>query len=313
MTRRLKKIGLAAALLVAAVRLSSCSSWVLESATTSAEEAKKLAKCAENEAKKNPAFRAAANKADEAADLARKASDKAAKYADIDELKADAKRKEDEAKAAEQAAATAEAEAAALKEKVEAYTNYLDKREELKNKTAAKTEAADKAARSGNDDDKIAYDAAQDDYVRADRANTNADFNFKAAFLLAEDPLAAGAAAKAKVDDAPKKRTEANTLRKEASEAKALVQLAAAGHINDAIDTAAKNANDAADKAAEAAATIPECNKLAKESRPDFFDPYARVRPHGSDIFGHKIGGGEGAGGKIGGGGGGSKGGEGPR
>jgi hypothetical protein len=291
MTRRLKKIALTVVLLVAAVRLFGCSSWMVESATTSAEEAKKLAKCAEDEAKKNPAFRADANKAAEAADLARAASDKAAKYADIDELKADAKRKEDEAKAAEAAADAAEAEAVALKPKVEAYTTYLGKKKELADATAEKVEAADKAARSGDENDKIAYDAAQARYVSADRAMPDADVKFKAPFLQSEDPMAAGEEAKKKSDEAPIKRAEAKTLRKEASEAKALVQLAAAGHLNDAIDTAAKNANDAADKAAEAAATIPECNKLAKESRPDFFDPLATIRPHGSDIWGRPTGG----------------------
>src|SRR2546428_3969886 len=180
MTSRLKKMAIAAVLIVALVRLPACTAVVVNSAKNASDDAAAAAKCADDEAKKNPALRASANKASDAADRARAASDKAAKYADIDELKADAKRKDDEAKAAEAAADAAEAEAAALKPKVEAYTNYLAKQEALTNTTKARREAAEKAAASPGDlEARDAYDAAQALYVSADRAMPDADFKFK--------------------------------------------------------------------------------------------------------------------------------------
>src|SRR5258705_13124936 len=50
MTIPLKNFAFSAALLLAGLELSSCSSWIVDSAQNSAEEAEALAKCAEQNA-----------------------------------------------------------------------------------------------------------------------------------------------------------------------------------------------------------------------------------------------------------------------
>jgi len=303
----LLKFGITAALLVS---VSGCTAWVLESAQTSADEANELANCAEQNDPGSAAARMARIRANEARSAAQRTlnvDNSAARNA-----KAEADRKAQEARAAEAEAKTAEDEAAAAevglaeaRRKVAAAQAYRAAKQEYADAQAEKNQAYQTAMSSRNEDDRIAYEAALKRWSTADAGFASQNVQYAAAFPDArgpEDRDRLAAAAEAQVSEAEQKRRDATskrqyavTKRKEANAAQrsADVIVQHASGVQEAlIDAAAKDANKAADGAAEAAATIPKCNALARRTRPDFFDPLATIRPPGSDIFGRSTRGG---------------------
>ena len=297
----------------ALVLLSGCSSWVVESAQTSAQEADALAKCVETNAPTSAAARLARIRANEAKAAAATATglDNSSDSV-VTAAKEEAERKANEADVAarEAAEATADANKAGadyenLKKKVEAYDNYEAARANLTQVTqnmGGLGAAQALVARSKRGDDMSEEEIVNLSlYQSATAGAASTEAQLSLTFPDSRNNPQLVADAREKIRDAEEKAATARSKQQYAERKKNEAALAKAAYelteqnarklAATKIDTAAKKANEAADQAAEAAATIPECNKLARSTRPDFFNPFASIRPHNADIFGRQIGG----------------------
>jgi chromosome segregation protein len=341
MTGRLHTIGLAA-VLFAALATFGCTSLLKENAQNAADEAKEAAQCAKDNAPPDsPEVIFATAKAKDAETYAQKAvdADNAAQKA-IDEANAKVKEADTAVTTAETELKQAETEAIEASKDLKSAKAKVAAGQAYEAAKTAKTDAENAAggaraietllarAKRGDDltEDEIVllknYQNGQNGFVSAD-TNFTLVTNAQGADRdrVAAEAQAYITNAEEKQKNVESKRQELETKKKQAAAAKtqadALTQNAS--KVAAALVEANANAADkAADDAAHAAAKIPKCRDLAHRLRPDTFDPLARIRPHGADLFGAQgarkgpSGGGGGGHPSGGGGGGGGGGPEGP-
>jgi hypothetical protein len=294
-TRSLTKIALAAALIVALVRLSGCTITASD-VKSSADDAKRAADCAENEANKNPAFRAAANRAHEAAIRATGFASAAASGRG-GEIDADPK-----VRAAAAALAAAEAApnrtAARLRAADTAYKSAIDKRVAAVIRSDPERPEglpADAPERAAYNAAYAAYKSAIDKRVAAvmrltarrdnglpedpaDLAAYNAAVAGEEPALLAwkaaadavkrahtaADAAAAQAAYDAAHQEEEKTRAEYDAAKAADDAAQAVITDAKAKYDQARVEAAADGANKATDAALQAAGAIPGCSQLVR-------------------------------------------------
>jgi hypothetical protein len=335
MTRRLQTFGLVAVLLVALATFG-CTSWLKENAQNAADEAKQAAQCAKDNAPPDsPEVIFATAKAKDAETFAQKAAD-AGK--DAQKARDDANAK---VKAAQDELAQAQADYQQAQKDLPAKDDYdLAKRRQADAQSyvsfrdqraqAEKDAGGSKAITTLLAKAQLGRDMSEEEIVNL-KNWSNADTGYQAIgqkFAASErddpDALLSNTTAKlsdmdSKIKDAETKRLAVEEKTKNLNKVKATADLLTDPSVEaNRVEAAAAAADKAADDAAHAAAKIPKCRDLAHHLRPDTFDPLARIRPHGADLFGAQgprkgpSGGGGGGHPSGGGGGGGGGGPEGP-